>query len=360
VDILSLFPETFSSVLETSMLKKIQDKGLIDIRLSNIRDFSENKQAQVDDRPFGGGPGMVLMPGPVQRCIENVKQNNSHVVYFSPQGQPLNAKKSKELAEHPHLVFLCGHYEGIDQRVLDMYVDEELSIGDYVLTNGCLPAMVTLDSLMRFIPGALGHEEAAQQDSFENDLLDCPHYTRPDTYNGIIVPEPLRSGNHKSIAKWRLQQSLEKTRSVRPDLYYRYLGNKQNFQEETRPLNSALSQIVLPVENLKDSIDFYRHVLFLSLIEKDNTTASFQLSDGLDIILIEDKDIKSSLSFTLRFENETFLTAVQRLTSRSMAYSLSEQEDNTILQTCDPSGYQWNIEKINIRQDNHILEEIKQ
>lgn len=218
VDILSLFPGYFKGPFDESIIKRAQSKGLLEIRLTDIRDFAESSDRRVDDRPYGGGPGMVLMPQPVVQAIRSVKTAPSRVVYLSPQGPILNAAKCRSLAQESHLVLLCGHYEGIDQRVLDLEVDEEISIGDYVLTNGCLAAIVLLDAVIRFIPGVLGHTLAAEQDSFEEGLLDCPHYTRPPNFEGVEVPEILLSGHHQNIALWRREQALQKTRRVRPDL----------------------------------------------------------------------------------------------------------------------------------------------
>lgn len=217
-DILSLFPKYFQGPFDESMIGRAREKGIVAINLVDIRDFADNKHRRVDDRPYGGGPGMVLMPEPVAKAIRSVKEPGAKVIYLSPQGQKLTARKCRELAELEHIILLCGHYEGIDERVLQSDVDEEISIGDYVLTNGCLPAIVLLDAMMRFIPGVLGHEDAASEDSFENGLLDYPHYTRPELFEGREVPEVLRCGDHKKIADWRHQQSLEKTRRVRPDL----------------------------------------------------------------------------------------------------------------------------------------------
>ncbi|NGX57316.1 MAG: tRNA (guanine-N(1)-)-methyltransferase [Chlamydiae bacterium] len=218
IDVLSLFPGYFSGPFDQSMIKRARDKGLIEIRLTDIRDFAEGRHKQVDDRPYGGGPGMVMMAPPVVKAIQSVKTPKSHVVYLSPQGTPLTAQKCQELSKHEHLVFLCGHYEGVDQRALDLEVDEEVSIGDFVLSNGCIAAVVVIDSLLRFVPGYLGNELAAYEDSFCEGLLDCPHYTRPEEFEGIKVPEVLLSGNHQQIKKWRREQALKKTRAVRPDL----------------------------------------------------------------------------------------------------------------------------------------------
>lgn len=218
IDILSLFPGYFNGPFSESMIKRAREKGLVNIYLTDIRDFAENHHHRVDDRPYGGGPGMVMMPQPVASAIKHVKTPESRVIYLTPQGEKLTAAKSRRLAQESHLILLCGHYEGIDQRVLDREVDEEISIGDYVLTNGCLAAIVVVDSVIRFIPGVLGHALAADEDSFEQGILDCPHYTRPEVFEGLSVPDILLSGHHQEIAKWRQEQALKKTRKIRPDL----------------------------------------------------------------------------------------------------------------------------------------------
>lgn len=218
IDILSLFPAYFSGPFDESIIKQARKKGILDIHLINIRDFAEDKHHRVDDRPYGGGPGMVLMPEPAMKAIRSVKTPDSYVVHVSPQGQRLTAEKSRQLASFSHLVILCGHYEGVDERVLENEVDEEISIGDYVLTNGCLAAIVLVDALVRFVPGVIGHESAAGEDSFENGCLDWPHYTRPEVFEGKKVPDVLLSGNHKKILEWRKDQAYKKTRRIRPDL----------------------------------------------------------------------------------------------------------------------------------------------
>ena len=222
-DILSLFPEYFAGAFDVSMVKRAKESGAIQLNLVNIRDFAPGKHKKVDERPFGGGPGMVLTPGPVASAIRSVKKEGSRVIYLSPQGSKLTAKKCAALAQEDHLILLCGHYEGIDERVLQKEVDEEISIGDYVLTNGCAAAIVLVDAVMRFVPGVIGHPDAAEQDSFQNGLFDAPHYTRPEEFEGIGVPEVLQSGNHKEIQKWRHAAALEKTRRVRPELLEGYL-----------------------------------------------------------------------------------------------------------------------------------------
>lgn len=218
IDILSLFPNYFKGPFDESIIMQARKKGLIDINLIDIRSFADNRHRKVDDRPYGGGPGMVMMPQPALDAIRSVKTPGSRVIYMSPQGTVLNAAKCRELAGHEHLVLLCGHYEGIDERILQE-VDEEVSIGDYVLTNGCLSAIVLVDGVSRFVPGVLGHECAACEDSFENGILDYPHYTRPEEYEGQKVPAVLLSGDHKKIADWRREKALEKTKRRRPDLW---------------------------------------------------------------------------------------------------------------------------------------------
>lgn len=218
IDILSLFPDYFRGPFDVSIIKRAIDAGILDIRLVDIRDFSDNRHNRVDDRPYGGGPGMVMMPEPTAKAIRSVKQKESHVVYLTPQGKPLSAAKCRELASHKHLIFLCGHYEGIDERALEAEVDEEISIGDFVLTNGCSAAIICVDAVSRFIPGVIGHDDSVNEDSFENGLLDCPHYTRPEVFEDRAVPDVLLSGNHQKIEMWRREQALEKTKRVRPDL----------------------------------------------------------------------------------------------------------------------------------------------
>lgn len=217
-DILSLFPEYFTGPLDESIIKRAKEKGIIEIGLVDIRDFTENRHNRVDDRPYGGGPGMVLMAEPVVKAIRSVKSPKSKVVYLTPQGKKLTAEKCRVLANEEHLVLLCGHYEGVDERALTAEVDEEISVGDYVLTNGCIAAITLLDAVSRFIPGVIGHSSSADEDSFENGLLDCPHYTRPEVFEGMEVPKVLLSGDHKKIAEWRREAAYEKTKKIRPDL----------------------------------------------------------------------------------------------------------------------------------------------
>ena len=218
-DVLSLFPAYFRGPFDESILKRAQQNGLLDIRLHDIRAFAEGKRQRVDDRPFGGGPGMVLMPVPTLRAIHSVVRPQSHVIYLSPQGPKLTSRRCRELAQEEHLVLLCGHYEGVDERVLQGAVDEEISIGDYVLTNGCLAAIVLIDAVARFVPGVLGDPASAEEESFSAGLLDHPHYTQPASLEGDDVPQALLSGDHGRIRAWRRVRAMEKTAVVRPDIW---------------------------------------------------------------------------------------------------------------------------------------------
>lgn len=218
-DILSLFPEYFEGPFSLSIIGRARKKGLLNISLIDIRDFGLGKYQQVDDRPYGGGPGMVLMVEPVVKAIRSVKNEGSHVIYLTPQGSPLTAKRCRELSTKPHLVVLCGHYEGIDERAIELEVDEEVSIGDFVLTSGAPAAIVFVDSVSRFVPGVIGNETATDLDSFENGFFDSPVFTRPNFFEGKRVPEVLQQGNHAQIEAWRRDMARKKTRQVRPDLY---------------------------------------------------------------------------------------------------------------------------------------------
>ena len=215
-DVLTLFPEMFDAIKQ-SIIGRAEEKGLIDINLINIRDFSKDKHKKVDDTPYGGGAGMVMMPDVVYDAYKSIQDENAKVIYLSPQGKKLNQKLVEELSKEKHLVLLCGHYEGIDQRVLDELNVEEISIGDYVLTGGELPAMVLIDSVSRYIDGVLS-KESTEEETFSNGLLEYPQYTRPETFMGRTVPEILLSGHHENIRKWRQEKSIEITKKKRPDL----------------------------------------------------------------------------------------------------------------------------------------------
>ena len=215
-DVLTLFPEMFD-LLNKSIIGRAQENELIEVNLINIRDFSKDKHKKVDDTPYGGGAGMVIRPDVVYDAYSSLEKEDAKVIYMSPKGKVLNQQKVKELSKEKHLVILCGHYEGIDQRVLDEIVDEEISIGDYVLTGGELPAMVLIDSVSRYVEGVLS-EESTSEESFSNGILEYPQYTRPEEFRGKKVPEVLLSGHHENIKKWREEKAIELTRKKRPDL----------------------------------------------------------------------------------------------------------------------------------------------
>ena len=223
--ILTLFPEMVMDGLNTSIIGRAIDAGLLEINAVNIRDYSTNKHMKVDDYPYGGGAGLVMQPEPVYRAYENLtkdKKKKPRVVYLTPQGTTFHQEMAKELAKEEELVFLCGHYEGIDERVLEEIVTDYVSIGDYVLTGGELPAMVMIDSISRLVPGVLHNDDSAGDESFENGLLEYPQYTRPSVFLDKEVPEVLLSGHHENIRKWRHEQSVKRTKERRPDLWEAY------------------------------------------------------------------------------------------------------------------------------------------
>lgn len=219
--VLTLFPEMIEQGLGTSILGRAQAQGAISLSTVNIRDFSQNKHGHVDDYPYGGGAGMVMQPGPVYRAIESVEEEIGHrarVLYMTPQGRVFDQKFAEELAQEEELIFLCGHYEGIDERVLEQKVTDCVSIGDYVLTGGELPAMVMIDCISRLVPGVLSNDQSAEVESFHDNLLEYPQYTRPEEFMGMRVPEVLLSGHHANVEKWRREQSIRRTLERRPDL----------------------------------------------------------------------------------------------------------------------------------------------
>jgi tRNA (guanine37-N1)-methyltransferase len=221
-DIITIFPELFAGVTECGIIRRAVQSGLVDIRIVNLREFTKDRHRSVDDRPYGGGEGMVFMPEPLFEAIEFCKGQeggqNGQVVLMTPQGKTWSQNLAAEFATISHLLLICGRYEGVDQRVIDSLVDREISIGDFVLSGGEIPAMVILDSVVRLIPGALGCSESAINESFSTGLLDYPQYTRPAEYRGQAVPEVLLSGDHAKIEKWRKEQALEKTKRARPEL----------------------------------------------------------------------------------------------------------------------------------------------
>jgi tRNA (guanine37-N1)-methyltransferase len=221
-DILTIFPELFTGVLDCGILRRARASGLVDVRIINLRDFTSDKHRSVDDRPYGGGEGMVLMPGPlfeaVEFCREAARYPACQVVLLTPQGKTWSQESAAEFAGMPHSILICGRYEGVDQRVVDCLVDREVSIGDFVLSGGEIPAMVILDSVVRLLPGALGNLESARNESFSTGLLDFPQYTRPASFRGMEVPDVLLSGDHARIERWRRERALERTLRNRPEL----------------------------------------------------------------------------------------------------------------------------------------------
>lgn len=227
IDVLTLFPDMFTP-LEASIVGRARQRDIVDIDLTNIRDFATDKHRIVDDTPYGGGPGMVMKPEPLFAAIDSVRSGGEHVVLLDPQGTPFTQERAWQLADKQHLVFVCGHYEGVDERVRTV-VDEEISIGDYVLTGGEVAALVVIDAIVRLLPGALGEEQSAREDSFEGHLLDHPHYTRPASFRGMDVPAVLLSGHHEEIRHWRRRAALHRTLIRRPDLL-----EKATLSEEDR------------------------------------------------------------------------------------------------------------------------------
>lgn len=236
IGVVSIFPEMFRALTDSGISSRAVNNSLLQLEFWNPRDFTQDRHRTVDDRPYGGGPGMVMKPEPLSAALHEARAAlpQARVAYLSPQGRVLDQAAAIELSQRPELILLAGRYEGIDERLLEQEVDEEWSIGDYVLSGGELAAMVLIDAVTRLLPGALGHEQSAEQDSFSDGLLDCPHYTRPEVYRGQAVPEVLLSGNHEAIRRWRLQQALGRTWLRRPELL-----DSRNLNEEQQALLQA-------------------------------------------------------------------------------------------------------------------------
>jgi len=219
IDIITIFPGMLSGYLEESMMKRASEAGLVRFSCINLREFTTDTHRTTDDRPYGGGPGMLMKPEPIFRAVESIRREDSRIILMTPQGAPFQQQTAETLAQSTHLIFICGHYEGVDERIRTHLATDEISIGDYVLTNGALASNVVIDAVVRLVPGVLGAgEEATQQESFRQSRLEFPQYTRPAEFNGMNVPEILLSGNHQAIAAWREEKSLQRTRERRPDL----------------------------------------------------------------------------------------------------------------------------------------------
>ncbi len=218
IDVLTLFPAMFAGPLDESIIMRARKTGLLDLKIHNLRDWAHDKHRTVDDRPFGGGPGMLLKPEPIFEAVESLKREQTKVILLSPSGRKFDQAIARELAQQEDLLLVTGHYEGFDARIREALADDELSIGDYVLTNGALPAMVVIDTVVRLLPGVLGDDESSHDESFSHGLLEYPQYTRPAEFRGMKVPEVLVSGNHAGIEKWRREQAKLRTQEKRPDL----------------------------------------------------------------------------------------------------------------------------------------------
>lgn len=226
IDIISAVPQVLESPLNHSIVGNAQDNGLVDIQIHDLRDYSEDKHNKVDDYPYGGGAGMVLTPQPIFSCIEKLKSERDYdeVIFTAPGGEPFDQQTANQLSIKQNLIILCGHYKGVDQRVRDALITREISIGDFVLSGGELPALVIADAVVRLLPGVLGDAESALSDSFQNEgLIEGPVYTRPAKYKGMKVPDVLRSGDHQKVEQWRREKSLERTKQQRPDIYKKFL-----------------------------------------------------------------------------------------------------------------------------------------
>lgn len=219
ISIITIFPELVEAIVGESILKRAAETGNVIFKSVNLRDFTTDNHRTTDDRPYGGGPGMVMKPEPIFRAVESERREDSRVILMTPQGRRFKQDHARDLAGNSHLIFICPHYEGVDERVREVLVDEEISIGDYVLTNGIIPAAVVIDATVRLLPGVLGCEQSAEQESFTEGLLEYPQYTRPESFRGMRVPDVLRSGNHELVAEWRERMARERTLRRRPDMF---------------------------------------------------------------------------------------------------------------------------------------------
>ncbi|RMF55318.1 MAG: tRNA (guanosine(37)-N1)-methyltransferase TrmD [Calditrichaeota bacterium] len=237
IDVITAFPEILRAPLNESILKQAQKRIQLEIYLQDLRQFATDKHRTIDDTPYGGGPGMILKPEPLFKALESIfaeteDQERSRIIYPTPQGKLFNQQMAEEFAGIEHLVFICGHYKAIDQRVIDVWVTDEISIGDFILTGGEIPALLMIDAIVRLVPGVISDIQSARTDSFQDGLLDCPYYTRPEDFRGLKVPEVLLSGNHGAIEQWRKEQRIQRTKERRKDLYQQYLKKQKKETQE--------------------------------------------------------------------------------------------------------------------------------
>ena len=266
IDVLTLFPNSFEPLKE-SIIGRATKNNKLKLNIINIRDFSKDKHHKCDDTPYGGGEGMVLTPQPLFDSIKSVKQKNSHIIYLSPKGRMLTQNIVQELSEKKHLVLICGHYEGVDQRVIDEFVDDEISIGDYVLTGGELPAMVLIDSVSRLLDGVLGNSNSYKNESFSNNLLECPYYTKPSEYEGLKVPEVLQNGNHKQIELWKQKEAIKLTKQRRPELVTNNIIYKELDKSYSQEIAKLTNETIMECER-----KFYENDKVLKhFVKGDNT-----------------------------------------------------------------------------------------
>lgn len=327
IDTISLFPNYFKTPLQTSILKRAQDKGIVTIEHFDLREYALGKHRQVDDRPFGGGEGMVLKPEPLDAVLKKVKKKDSHVIYLTPQGTQLNQAKATYLSQKEHLVLVCGHYEDIDHRIIDKWVDEEISIGDVILSNGCVAALVLMDSVIRQLPLVLGNEASVREESFRENLFDCPHYTRPNAFDCMKVPEVLLKGDHKKIKVWREKQARVKTKKVRPDLYVQHLSSGKE----------KGVWLTLMVKDIEESYRFYRHFFDSITLEKDRLCGSLgelrvQFMHG------EEQEMEPIVCFLSALE---YTKRVEKIRRNKKTFNDQTEIDDNLFLIKDLNGYQW-------------------